>query len=133
MPLRRRSRTPLAIVAFAALACAHGLTIVKAQEALEPPAPASLERVRVALKERQSSPLIVGPLAPTAPDERRLGILTLVQPDTRGEFIRIRIPIGALVTGVARSIATAQYRRAEKAARGEVARAVEEFKKAQVR
>jgi hypothetical protein len=68
-------------------------------------------------------------MVPIPPAERRFGILTVVPPDTRGEFVSVRVPIGALVTGVAKSIASAQHRRAEKAARAEVAKALEEFRK----
>ena len=123
--------TSLAMVVIAALACPYGLTVVKAQEAsVSPSSSASLERVRVALQQ-QPSPLIVGPLIPLPPDERRFGILTFLPPDTRGEFVRVRVPIGALVSGVTHSIATTQHRRAERAAREDVAKALEEFRKAQ--
>lgn len=127
---RSPTQTSLVVVALAALACPYAMTVVKAQEANPRPSP-SLERVRVALKEQQPSPFTIGPMAPLAPDEWRFGILTFLPPDTRGEFVRVRVPIGALVSGVTKSIATTQHRRAEKAARGEVAKALEEFLKAQ--
>jgi hypothetical protein len=119
------------IVVLAALACPQNLTAVNAQDVSSPSSSASLERVRVALQQREPSPLIVGPMLPIPPDERRFGILTFLPPDTRGEFVRVRVPIGALVSGAARSIATAQHHRAEKAAREDVASALEEFRKAQ--
>jgi hypothetical protein len=52
-------------------------------------------------------------------------------PETRGEFFRISVPIGALITGLARSVASTQRGRAEWEARDEVAKAVEDFRKAQ--
>jgi hypothetical protein len=127
------SHASFVIVVIAALACPYALTVVKAQEVDSPPSSASLERVRVALQQRQPSPLIVGPMVPIPPDEWRFGILTFLPPDTRGEFVRVRVPIGALVSGVAHSIAATQHHRAEKAAREDVAKALEEFRKAQAR
>jgi len=121
------------IVVIAALACSYALTVLKAQEVNSPSSSASLERVRVALQQRQPSPVIVGPLVPIPPDEWRFGILTFLPPDTRGEFVRVRVPIGALVSGVAHSIAATQRHRDEKAAREDVAKALEEFRKAQTR
>jgi hypothetical protein len=119
------------IAVLAALACPYNLTAAKAQEVNSPSSSASLERVRVALRQLEPSPLIVGPMVPIPPDERRFGILTFLPPDTRGEFVRVRVPIGALIGGVAHSIATTQHHRAEKAAREDVGRALEEFRKAQ--
>ena len=121
------------IVVLAALACPHNLTAAKAQEVASPSSSASLERVRVALQQLEPSPLIVGPMVPIPPDERRFGILTFLPPDTRGEFVRVRVPVGALVSGVAHSMAAAEHRRAEKAAREDVAKALQEFRKAQAR
>jgi hypothetical protein len=128
-----RVQTSLVVVALAVLACPYAITMVRAQETNSPPSSASLERVRVALKERQPSSLIVGPMVPIPPDERRFGPLTFLPPDTPGEFVRVRVPIGALITGVAHSIAGTQRRRAEKAARKDVAFALEEFQKTQAR
>ena len=71
-------------------------------------------------------------MVPIPPDQRRIGILTVLPPETRGEFFRISVPIGALITGLARSVASAQHRRAEREARDEVAKALEDFRKAQV-
>ena len=122
LPLSWSSRT----------ACLHAMTSVRAQETNSPSSPA-LERVRVALQERQPSPLTVGPMVPIPPDGRRFGILTVLPPETRGEFVLVRVPVGALVRGMAHSIATTQRRRAERVAREEVARALEDFRKAPVR
>jgi len=121
------------VIVVAVLAYAGTTIGVRAQEATSPPSAASLERVRVALKEQQPSPFIVGPMVPMPPDEWRFGILTFVPPATRGEFVRVRVPVGALASGVAHSMATTQRRRAEKTARGEVAKALEVFLKTQAR
>jgi hypothetical protein len=131
--LRSPSHTSVFIVVIAAFACSYGVTVVEAQEVNAPSSSASLERVRVALQQREPSPLIVGPMIPLSPDEWRFGILTFLPPDTRGEFIRVRVPIGALVSGVAHSIAATRHHRAEKAAREAVAKALEEFRKAEAR
>ena len=69
-------------------------------------------------------------MVPKVPDEWRLGILTFEPPRTKGEFVRVRVHVGALVSGVARSIVNTQRRRAEKAAREDVAKALGEFLKA---
>jgi hypothetical protein len=127
------SHTSVFVVVIAALVCSYSLTEVGAQEVNSPSSSASLERVRVALQQREPSPLIVGPLIPLSPDERRFGIFAFLPPDTRGEFVRVRVPVGALVSGVAHSIAATRHHRAEKAAREDVAKALEEFRKAQAR
>jgi hypothetical protein len=131
--LRSPSHTSVFIVVIAALACSYALTVVEAQEVNSPSSSTSLERVRVALQQRESSPLIVGPMIPLSPDEWRFGILTFLTPDTRGEFVRVRVPIGAPVGGVAHSIAATRHHGAEKTAREDVAKALEEFRKAQAR
>ena len=135
--LRQSPHSPLhasfAIVVIAALASPCFLTVVKAQQVAAPSSSASQERIRVALQQRQPSPLIVGPMVPIPPDGRGFGILTFLPPDTRGEFVRVRVPIGALGRGVAHSMAATQHRRAERAAREDVARALEEFRRAPTR
>lgn len=94
---------------------------------------ASLQRMRVALQSAQESkirgdaPLFV----PGVKEVWPLGILTIVPPESSGEFVRVRVPVGALISRVSHSIATAQHRRAEKAARAEVAKALAEFHRAQ--
>lgn len=91
--------------------------------------------MRVALQSAQPSkirgetPLFVAAAKEVWP----LGILTIVPPESSGEFVRVRVPIGALIGRASDSIATAQHRRAEKAARDEVAKALAEFQRAQSR
>jgi hypothetical protein len=93
----------------------------------------SVERIRVALQSPQQPinsdgvPFFV----PRKPDEFRLGVLTFVPPDTSGQFVSIKVPVGALASRAAHSIAAAQHRRAENAARDEVAMALAGFQHAQ--
>lgn len=123
-PLRPLVRTfPAAIVLIGALACP--LSPVNAQQS---DSPGSLERVRVALQRPQS---LTGGLNPPALDERRIGPLTFAPPEARGEFVRVRVPVGALVGRLTHSIAAARHRRAERAARVEVASVRAELQKAQ--
>lgn len=122
-PLRRLVRAYAARIALiGALACP--LTPLHAQQSDSPP---SLERVRVALQRPQS---LSGAVIPPEPEERRLGPLTFAPPKTRGEFVRVRVPVGALVGRLTHSIAAAHHRRAERAAREEVARVRAELQKA---
>jgi hypothetical protein len=118
------------LVAITALV--GGVTPVWAQES--EPSSASLDRIRAALQSPQPITITsdgVPIFAPSKPDEVPLGVLTFVPPDTPGQFAGIRVPIGALVSRAAHSIAAGQHRRAENAARDEVAKALAEFQKAQ--
>jgi hypothetical protein len=54
--LRSPSHTSVLIVVIAALACSYALTVVEAQEVNSPSSSTSLERVRVALQQREPSP-----------------------------------------------------------------------------
>jgi hypothetical protein len=101
---------------------------VRAQQS--EPSSASLDRIRAALQGPQAISITsdgVPLLVPIKPDEFRLGVLRFVRPDTPGLFVEIRVPVGALATRAARSIAVTQHRRAENAARDEVAKALAEF------
>jgi len=130
-------RTVLA--AIAVIVC--GVASVRAQQtdgAASQDSP-SVERIRAALEVQhpisadgaslfaQTKPLF----APTKPNEFRLGVVTFVPPDSAGQFISIRVPIGDIISRAAHSISTAQRRRAEKAAHAEVMKAVADFQKAQ--
>lgn len=82
----------------------------------------SVERVSAAL---QGQPRLgSGVFTWTEPAPVRLGILTLVPPVHRGEIVRVRLPIGELVSAAAHRISTANQRRREAAARQEVQRAL---------
>jgi hypothetical protein len=120
-------RTLLLVVA----ALLGGVLAVKAQPS--EPHSTSMERLRVALQSPQS-PINsdgVPHFAPSKPDEFRLGAWTFLKPDTPGQFVSLSVPVGALARRAAHSIAAAQYRRAENAARDEVAKALAEFQNAQ--
>jgi hypothetical protein len=123
-------RTVLA--AIAVIVC--GVASVRAQQtdgAASQDSP-SLKRIRAALE----VPCPIGGdgaslFAPTKPKAFRLGVVTFVPPDTAGQFIAIRVPIGDIISRAAHSISAAQRRRAEKAAHAEVMKAVADFQKAQ--
>ena len=119
-------RLPLCIVA----AVLGGVCSVRAQQP-----PASVERIRTALESPQPTLSIDGvPLfGPTKPDETHWRALTFVPPDSPGQMVNIRVPVGDLVSRAAHSIATAHHHRAEKAAHAEVVKALAEFEKALAR
>jgi hypothetical protein len=97
------------------------------------PSSASVERIRAALQSQQQPINSNGvPLfAPSKPDEVHWGLLTFLPPDTPGQFVSIRVPVGDLVSRAAHSIAAAQHRRVENAAHAEVVKALAEFQQAQ--
>jgi hypothetical protein len=97
---------------------------VGAQQA-EPPV--SAEKLRIALQNPQPSILIPAVRQWVDPAPTRLGFLTLVPPDRKGEMVKVAIPVGALVTRAARSISSAQRRRAERKGREKVLRELESF------
>src|ERR1700736_5602097 len=104
-----------------------GVISVRAQQS--EPSSASLDRMRAALQSPQPITITsdgVPLLVPIKPDEFRLGVLTFAPPDTPGQLVSIRVPVGALASRVAHSIAAAQHRHAERAARNEVAKALVE-------
>jgi hypothetical protein len=107
----------------AALLC--GMVTSSAQvaaQAADPASPSSVERVRAALMSTPP-PLVI----PSGPDERHLGPLTFVPPDTPGELVRVKLPIGALTAQAAHAVSAAHHRREERAAREEAARALAAF------
>jgi hypothetical protein len=108
-----------------------GIIAVGAQESV--PSSASLKRIRAALQSPQQPISSDGvPLfSPGKPDEVQLGIVTFLPPDGPGQVVSMRVPVGALISRVAHSVGTTQHRRAERAARDEVAKALAEFQRAQ--
>ena len=81
----------------------------------------STERIRRGLQKQQVS-MDIPPIV-AVPDERlRFGILTLEVPDTRGEFIKVSVPVGELTTRLTRKISQARYQRRERKARETVER-----------
>jgi len=89
----------------------------------------SLERIRVGLA--APLPLIrsIDPIESTLP--KSLGIFTLVEPQLRGEMVRVSVPIGELVMRAVRSVTTGHYRRREAAARRRVAADIKAFEEQQ--
>lgn len=63
---------------------------------------------------------------PNAPP-KRFGVFTLSPPETRGEIVRITLPVGELAMRGARAVSNARDRRAERKAREEVQQALKEF------
>jgi hypothetical protein len=88
----------------------------------------SLERIGLALQ--QPSPIVRGVAPVDSASPRQLGIFTLVPPASRGEMIRISIPIGEFITRAVRGVAGANQRRQEAAARRRVEAALEAFARA---
>jgi hypothetical protein len=58
------------------------------------------------------------------PHDLRFGALTFSPPETLGQFVAVKIPIGDLASRAMRSVAVAQHRRAERAAHAEVVEAL---------
>ena len=85
----------------------------------------SAERVGAALQ-RQSL-LGSGALTWADPPPRKLGIFTLVPPEGPGEIVRLRLPIGELVSQAAHALSAAHQRRREASARHEVQRVLSAF------
>jgi len=57
----------------------------------------------------------------------RLGMFTMVPPETNGEVVRVSVPIGELVSRAARAISDANHRRAERKADERVRKDLEQF------
>ena len=112
-----------ALVLIAWIVCVSVAAPVWAQQ---PESPSSLQRIRASL---QNPP--IQPKASTPPwgepGPPRIGILTLVAPQRRGEFVRVSLPVGDLVTRAVRVAGASKQRRAERKARDEVQRALIEF------
>jgi hypothetical protein len=92
-------------------------------------APASVERLRQALRISPSRLVLTSPLPPwtTTDATKRLGLLSLGTPKTNGELVSVIVPVGELAARAARAMASAQHRRAEMKAHAEVMRALQHF------
>jgi len=82
------------------------------------------DRLRIAL---QDSPRLTIPVW-TLPPPRRFGVMSITPPQTRGEVVRMTLPIGDLTMRAARSIENASHQRADRKARTEVQRAIRDFR-----
>ena len=85
----------------------------------------SVQRISTALQ-RQSQ---IGSSVPTwtEPPSRKLGIFTLVPPAEAGEMVRLRLPIGEMVSTAAQRVSAANQKRRETSARQEVQKALTAF------
>jgi hypothetical protein len=110
-----------------AIALIGGPITVNGQQA--DPSSAFIQRVQSALQSPQPSVTGQVPLSwvPNKPEGWRVGVFTFLTPDAQGQFVRIRVPVGALASRAVRSVAAAQHRRSESAAHGEVAGALAAF------
>ena len=77
----------------------------------------SVSNIRAALESPQA---IINLPVWTEPTPTRLGMLTLLPPQTPGEVVRVSVPIGEITTRAIRAIGDAQRRRTERKAREEV-------------
>ena len=57
----------------------------------------------------------------------RIGVFKLLQPRNDGEFVRVAVPVGELISRAGRSISDANRRRAERNADARVRRDLEQF------
>src|SRR5262245_20351564 len=118
MTRRFYSRVALAAAAVGAVA---GPGSVRAQPPPHPPS--SVESVRTALQSpRPGTALHLPAIDLAPPPPRRLGVLTIVPPDTNGQFVNVSLPVAELAMRAARAVAAARYRRGEGRARDEVRR-----------
>ena len=85
----------------------------------------AVERVSVALLRPLRSDS--GVFSWTDPSPWKLGMLTIEPPTAPAEFLRVRLPIGELVSKATRSLTAAHQRRREAAARREVDAALRAF------
>ena len=110
------------------LAISATVAAVVAQEPDLRTSSASVERVRAAL---QSAPSITDhSLFVTPLDTLRFGPLTFVPTETPGQFVAVRVPIGAFASRTAHAFTLAQRRRAQDTARREVAQVVADLQHA---
>ena len=94
--------------------------------------PISVESLRGALQKKPQRSISIPDVPWVSPTTTRLGMLTLVPPDTNGEVVKIVIPIGGLVSRAARGVSRARRDRAERRAHEEVSRALRDFEAQQV-
>ncbi len=108
----------------AGFACAALLVTGLASVQAQADQSVSLEAIRKGLRISQPSSLVVPPVVPSIPPESpRLGFLTLVPPDfTKGQMVKIAVPIGDLANRLARTISTMGRQRRERKAREAVER-----------
>ena len=94
--------------------------------AQQPESSSAPQRVRLSLQNPSIQSTLTAP-GWDQPGRTRIGILTLVPPQHRGELVRVSVPVGDLVTRAVRSVVAARQRRAERKAREEVQRVVRQI------
>ena len=94
--------------------------------------PISVESLRAALQKTPQRSILIPDGPWVSPTTTRLGMLTLVPPDTNGEVVKVVIPIGGLVSRAARGVSRARRDRAERGAHEQVSRALRDFEAQQV-
>ena len=111
-----------------AVGCAMVALSLASAGAQQSDPPVSIESLWLALQKAQRPSLSLSSVDPFVPAKiTRVGILTLAPPDTNGEIVKVVVPVGELATGFVRTLSSAQHRRAERKAREEVRRAIEDF------
>lgn len=100
------------------LAAAFVVSAALAAPAVAQPRDPAVQRLSLALQ--QPAPIAGGLDLGKFTPPRTFGIFTVVAPELRGEMIRVSVPVGALVSQAYRSVAAANRRRQERAARRQV-------------
>ena len=109
------------------------VVLVGPAAAQQPAASLSLDAIRSGLQ-RSTPPLIIRGVAPPAEVRRtRLGVLTLIPPDTNGEMVNVAIPVGELTMRAIHAVTSARHRRAEHAAERRVREDLRAFQAKQPR
>jgi hypothetical protein len=103
---------------------------VRGQQQSNPTEPVSLARSHSVLAQHLVTTESLSLFGPAVHDEWHLGVFTVVPPDVPGEFMRVRVPLGALVVRAAHSVAASKHHHAEESAKDEVVRALAVFQKA---
>jgi hypothetical protein len=112
--------------AFVLSLCLLCWGLVAPAAAQQPESSSSLQRVRVSLQNPPNQTWLANPVWDDS-SPRRIGILTLVAPQKRGEIVRVSLPVGELATRAVRGVAAASRRRAERKAREDVQRELRQF------
>jgi hypothetical protein len=103
------------------------LAIAGIADAQQADANQSVRRVRAAL-DVATPPLRTPSLPPwQEPTIKRFGAVTLLPPDTNGQFVRAVVPIGELAARAGHAIAVARHRRAERDAHEKVVLTLKDY------
>jgi hypothetical protein len=111
------------LMLWAAIAVSLAGVQLQADQRPNPPAQTP-EQISLA---GQGPPRLTIPNWIEPPAPKRFGVFTVMAPDQPGEFVRVSVPVGALVMRAVHAIGDAQHRRAEEKARKEVAQELKDF------